>query len=85
MNIENPFRGKENDIQKQIIDNKIIKAKYNRRYKCTITDNRKSRYLWKENIEKHINGIRGLVRLRCVNIEETNKYWKKESKVPCSF
>lgn len=50
MNIENPFRGKENDIQKQIIDNKIIKAKYNRRYKCTITDNRKSRYLWKENI-----------------------------------
>lgn len=43
------------------------------------------RYLEKERIVKVRNGmgIKALVRLRCGNIEEENKYWRKRTE--CVF
>lgn len=31
------------------------------------------------------NGVRALIKLRCGNLEEKNKYWKKEENKLCVF
>lgn len=58
--------------------NKISKSRYNKKYK--VLGKVKSKYLMKEYIDKHRWGdeIRALVRVRCSNLEEANKYWLKE-------
>lgn len=44
------------------------------------------RYLWNENLEKRKGvGIRALVKLRCGNLEEDNKYWLDKDKRICRF
>lgn len=64
------------DIQGQIEESKIREAKYNKVYKELIIESKGPRYLEKERINQDSKGIgiRTLVRLRCENMEEDNKY-----------
>jgi len=52
-----------------------------------MVEGRVPRYLGRENLEKigMGEGVRALVRLRCGNLEEWNKYWLEENKRLCSF
>jgi len=62
-------------------------ARYNERYKEFDTGNRCPNYLRKENICKIGvgEGVRGLVRLKCGNMEEGNKYWLDREYRECVF
>lgn len=47
----------------------------------------KPRYLLKENMDELTagDGIRALIRLRCGNMEEANKYWLENEEISCRF
>jgi len=48
--------------------------------------NRSPKYLRKKNLNKGIGkGVRKLVKLRCGNMEERNKYWLSEENRRCTF
>jgi len=67
--------------------NRIDKARYNSRYRGLQVEGRIPRYLEKEKLEKIEmgEGIRALIKLRCGNLEEWNKYWLVETKRVCCF
>lgn len=79
-NTEGLVRIKEQDIQGQIINSKIAEARYNTRYKEIEVRNDTPSYLLKGNLDKVKTGdeIRAMVKLRCGNLEDTNKYWLDE-------
>ena len=81
------IREREQDIQEQIIDNKVRNARYNKRYKELGIACNKPRYLSNVNMDKSMSGdgIRALIRLRCGNMEEANKYWLEEDVRNCGF
>ncbi|KYN11380.1 hypothetical protein ALC57_16457 [Trachymyrmex cornetzi] len=85
INIVSEIRKRDRDIQIQVLDNKIREAKYNKKYKEIGTD--RPSYLLKENLNKIMkgDGVRGLVRVRCGNMEEYNKYWLREEDRLCRF
>ncbi|KYN17233.1 hypothetical protein ALC57_10453 [Trachymyrmex cornetzi] len=73
--------------QRQWEECRLRSARYNKRYKEFDTGSRGPNYLRKENLGRLGigEGVRGLVRLRCGNMEEGNKYCiEKEMKV-CVF
>lgn len=81
------LREREKDIQKQEIDSKLKEARYNRRYGKESAERSRPRYLSKNNLSNGNKGteIRGLLRLRCGNMEEENKYWLDKIKRGCVF
>lgn len=85
--VEGEIIRKEKDLQIQWEDDKIREAKYNRRYKDFIWSEEGPRYLREEKIKKVGigNGIRALVKLRCGNLEERNKYWMENDERKCIF
>jgi len=52
-----------------------------------LAEGRVPRYLEREKLKRTEmgEGVRALVRLRCGNLEEWNKYWLEENKRLCSF
>lgn len=76
---------KEKDIQRQMDENKIRGARYNIRYKDILSEDSGLKYLRKEHRRKEMKGIeiRVLVRTRCGNMEECNKYWLNEESRLC--
>lgn len=90
--LENEIITREKDIQRQWEMNRIEEAKYNQM--SIIKSNRsiikgieEPRYLLKTNLHKvHLGwGVRLLVKLRCGNLEEGNKYWLNEKERKCIF
>lgn len=75
---------RERDIQRQEEEEKIRKARYNKRIKKIKKEGNKERssYLRKENLEgvKWGKGVNTLMRLRCRNLEEENKHWMEEDR-----
>jgi len=68
-------------------DERIKKARYNTRYKEFKALEGCSRYLKTENLEEIGKGeeIRALVKLRCGNLENANKYWLNKELWKCVF
>lgn len=86
-NIDRDILEKERGTQKQYEDNRIREAKYNRRYKLMKKEGGKYRYIRRE-VEigmKQGEGIRALMRTRCGNMKEDNKYWLDREKRVCIF
>lgn len=86
--LEKDFGRREKDIQKQIEESKLRETKYDRTYREQVLEKEKerSRYLRKKNLGKRKGiGIRALVKLRCGNLEEGNKYWLEKEKRMCRF
>lgn len=70
-----------------MINSKIKEARYNKKYKELEKGIGKPGYLKKESLEKIEIGdrIRALIRIRCGNMEENNKYWMEEKNRICIF
>lgn len=86
--LEKDFWRREKDIQKQIEESKLRETKYDRTYREQVLEKEKERprYLRKKNLGKRKGiGIRALVKLRCGNLEEGNKYWLEKEKRMCRF
>jgi len=85
-NLKIELINRERNVQRQWEDCKVAKARYNRRYKEMRLEGKVPRYLKKENIEDFKKGdeIRALIKLRCGNLEQANKYWLEE-KLRCIF
>lgn len=68
-------------------EGRIIKAKYNRKYKEISSNEEGPRYLTKENLKEVSRGdeVRALINLRCGNMEQENKYWLEENQRVCLF
>lgn len=75
---------REKDIQGQVAEDKIKEARYNKNKEIMVEET-EPRYLEKERINKDWNkaGTRVLMRLRCGNMEQGNKYWLGEEKRIC--
>ncbi|KYN50324.1 hypothetical protein ALC62_12461, partial [Cyphomyrmex costatus] len=65
----------------------IRKARYNERYKTWSSVLGLPVYLKLENLKdwKRRDEVRALMKLRCGNLEEDNKYWLEEGKRKCIF
>lgn len=76
---------KEREIQRQWEEDRIMRAKYNRRYKEIRRIEEKVEYVKKENLGKEWkgDGIRALIKLRCRNLEEENKYLLEDKQNSC--
>jgi len=66
---------------------RIKKARYNSRYKEIKVLEGCPRYLKEGNLEEidKEEEVRALVKLRCGNLENANKYWLKEALWKCVF
>ncbi|XP_024888003.1 uncharacterized protein LOC112464939, partial [Temnothorax curvispinosus] len=86
-NTEGLVRIREQDIQRQIINSKIVEARYNTRYKDIEVTNKTPSYLLKANLDKVKTGdeLRAMVKLRCGNFEDANKYWLDKEDTKCRF
>lgn len=86
INVTEEIKGSERDLQRQWEEDKIENARYNRNYKKVKMDGDGPDYL-SENLRKFGIGdkIRALIKLRCGNLEENNKYWLEEEKKICLF
>lgn len=81
------IREREKDIQMQWEDVKIRKARYNNKYKKIDRGRGKPDHLRLAEYDRDSFGdeIRALIKERCGNMEENNKYWKEENKKICKF
>ncbi|KYN08267.1 hypothetical protein ALC62_00750, partial [Cyphomyrmex costatus] len=89
-NIEKELIERERDVQRQWEDAKIRDARYNKKYKEIEAEGKGPRYLKKVNLQELQKGdeIRALVKLRCENLKEANKFWKREKEnreIMCVF
>jgi len=68
-------------------EEKIIKSRFNPRYKELMVVEGCPRYLKERNLEEIEKGeeIRVLVKLRYGNLENVNKYWLKDDLEMCVF
>lgn len=84
-NLEMESIKRERTIQRQEEETKIEEARYTERYKMFET--REDGYLRKERLDKGIGGMeaRTMIKMRCGNLEEKNKYWKEEKERRCIF
>lgn len=75
---------REMGIQKQY-EGKILKAKYNKKYKEVSAGEKGPRYLRKENLDEisRKDEVRALIKIRCGNMEQDNQYWLGESHRAC--
>ncbi|KYN28176.1 hypothetical protein ALC57_02422, partial [Trachymyrmex cornetzi] len=78
---------RERDGQRQWEDSRLGFARYNERYEDFDTGKRGPNYLKRENLDRLGigEGVRGLVRLRCGNMDERNKYWLDKEHKGCVF
>lgn len=74
--VENEIIVREKEIQKQWEMNRIEEARYNQMYRSIIKEIEEPKYLLKSNLDQVSGGwsVRMLVKLRCGNLEEENKY-----------
>jgi len=89
-NMEKEIRERGRDIQKQEEERKIREAKYNKEYGKIKTERWNTRIPKKKKKKRQGNSykgnkIRALVRTRCGNLEEGNKYWLEKEKRKCAF
>ena len=86
-NLIEELRERESDVQAQEEESRIKEARYNRRYKEFRKENGVPRYIEEGIVRggKRGEGIRALIRLRCGNMENDNKYWLEEEKRTCIF
>lgn len=65
---------------------RIREARYNSKYKDILLSEEKPQYLKEGNLDKLNYGykIRALIKVRCGNMEEDNKYWKEKKDRMCS-
>lgn len=78
---------REKNIQRQVVDVRIREARYNCKYKNVDLEISKPSYLRKKNMVNILIGqaVRALIRIRCENMEENNKYWLEEDCKICVF
>lgn len=74
-------------VQRQAEEGKIREARYNKKYKELETGDEGPSYLRKSSVDEGNIGdmIRALLRVRCGNMEEGNKYWLEEEETLCLF
>jgi len=77
-------------LQKRAVRTKIAKTRYNRRYKELRLKGRRPKYLKKGEYQRFEKGgkgdeVRALIKLRCENWEQKNKYWLDEKYWKCIF
>ncbi|KYM96955.1 hypothetical protein ALC62_12371 [Cyphomyrmex costatus] len=84
---EDELINRERGIQRQWEEGKIRNARYNDRYKTWGIVSGIPVYLKMENLKDWKKGdeVRALMKLRCGNLEEDNKYWIEEGKRKCIF
>jgi len=77
----------ERGILRKEKEERISNARYNPRYKEIGVAEGCPRYLKTESLEEASKGdeIRALVKLRCGNLENANKYWLEEKLRECVF
>jgi len=87
ISVERMIIERERDIQKQWEERKIKQAGYNKKYGKIGIKEGKPRYVERKNPENIKIGdwVRALIRTRCGNIEENNKYWIDEEYKQCVF
>ncbi|KMQ97412.1 hypothetical protein RF55_2255 [Lasius niger] len=75
------------EVQRQVEECKIKEAKYNKKYKDLEPLLEGPRYLRKVCLDKGNTGdnVRALLRLRCGNMEDRNKYWLEDETKLCVF
>lgn len=78
---------RERNIQRQVVDVRIREARYNCKYKNVDLGISKPSYLRKKNMVNILigQGVRALIRIRCENMEENNKYWLEKDCKICVF
>jgi len=77
---------RERATQRQEKENRILKAKYNERYKNINVHSRGPKYLWEENLELgRREEVKALLKLRCGNLDLANKYWLDENLLVMSY
>jgi len=59
--MERELINRERDLQRQEEDNRIFKAKYNRRYKDINVQGRGPKYLWTEKLEEVDKGDKNFI------------------------
>lgn len=86
-NLIREIRDRERDIQRQEEGSRIREAKYNKRYREFMDESKIPGYLEERVLRerKKGEGIRALIRMRCGNLEEDNRYWLEEEKRRCVF
>jgi len=84
---EKEMREKEKKKNREEEDIKIAEARYNKRYKKILAEEEVPKYLKRSILEKGLMGdrTRALIKLRCGNLEEWNKFWLEENKRMCKF
>lgn len=85
--LERMLRIRVMDIQKQLDEARIREARYNSKYKDILLSEEKPQYLKEGNLDKLNYGykIRALIKVRCGNMKEDNKYWKEKKDRMCWF
>jgi len=85
--LEKEIIERERSILRKEEEERIRNARYNPRYKEIGVAERCPRYLKVESLEEANKGdkIRALVKLRCGNLKNTNKYWLEEMLRECVF
>jgi len=87
-NLIKELKERERDTQKQWVEGRIRDAKYNKRYKVLKVTGSLPGYLRTERVErewKEGDEIRAMMKLRCGNMEEGNKYWLENNRKICLF
>lgn len=84
-NLVKELRNRDRDTQRQREASLIRDANYNKKCKECVEEGIMPRYLERERIEdlRDGRGVRALIRLRCDNMEEDNKYWLAMDKRAC--
>lgn len=87
ISMEGEIKLRSKDTQRQMEEGKIREAKYNKRYRKIKTKGRLPKYLGKVNLknEKVKKKVKALIRLRCGNMEEGNKYLLEKEMRKCVF
>lgn len=74
ISMERKIKLRSKNTQKQMEEGKIREAKYNKRYRKIKTKGRLPKYLGKASLKNEKVKKKALIRLRCGNMEEGNKY-----------
>ncbi|XP_029676802.1 uncharacterized protein LOC115243745 [Formica exsecta] len=87
IDISEELRNRDREVQRQLEDNKIREARYNKKYKDLETRLEGPMYLKEGNMDIGNLGdsVKALLRLRCKNMEDRNKYWLGEEAYACVF
>jgi len=86
-NLIKELKNRDRDTQKQWEESRISEARYNKKYKEIKKAGIVPKYLRLESKKETQKGkgTRALMKLRCGNMEEENKYWLEEKWKLCVF